>query len=146
MKTKNQSQVVPEGRRADSLVLTSGRRVTRSHDGVIAVLVEGSDGTCSLFCRGSGGSWPSVDEAKNVVEKVSPWVVWRETTPGVWTGRSDANEPQVLDCRSGRGQRTEPANTTRPSSVADTYLAARVLRGITHSGRSRSEAPVCLEP
>jgi len=142
MKTKEQSQIVPEGGRADCLVLTSGRRVTRSQEGVIAVVVERSDGTCSVFCRGSGGSWPSVDEAKNVVEKVSPWVVWRETTPGVWTGRSDANELQVLDRGSGRSRRTEPAKLTRPSSGADTYVAARILRGTARSGQSKSDALV----
>jgi hypothetical protein len=106
--------------------------------GIVAVAVERDDGTCVLFCRGSGVTWPSRDEAKKAVEKSSPDIVWRESTQGVWVARCDVNVPPVLDRVSGRRRRTDPDRVTSTSTGRDTYMAARVLRGTARFGQSRS--------
>ena len=55
---------------------------------VVAVVVVRADKTCALVGRGSGTSWPSLLEAKEAVALMSPVVVWRETTRGVWVARA----------------------------------------------------------
>jgi hypothetical protein len=108
---------------------------TARPEAVIAVVVEHDDRTCSLFCRGSGGSWHSIEEAKDAVERISSDIVWRETTAGVWIARTGTNEPPVFDRGSGVSRRAA-ASPKKASSEGDTYMAARVLRGIRRSGRS----------
>ncbi len=78
-------------------VATATRPTRRSHRRdpgglaqaqVVAVVVVRSDKTCALVGRGSGTSWPSLLEAKEAVALMSPVVVWRETTRGVWVARA----------------------------------------------------------
>ena len=107
-----------------------------AQEGVVAVVVERGDRTCTLFCRGSGGTWPSIDEAKDEVKKISTQIVWPETTRGVWVARADVNEPPTLDRGSGHSRRTDPTTPTRASAEGDSYMAARVLRGTARAGQS----------
>ncbi len=109
--------------------------------GVVGVVVERDDGTCVLFFRGSGGTWPSSDEAKNAVDKISAGVVWRESTGGVWVARADVNGPEVLDRARARRRRTEPGKPTKTSASKDNYMAARVLRGTVRLGQSPTTLP-----
>lgn len=108
--------------------------VTARQNGVVAVVVQHGDRMCSLFFRGSGTGWPSTDRAKDAVEKIAPGAVWRETTLGVWVARTATSEPPVLDHTYGHSRR-EPDKPRRTSTRGDSYMAARVLRGII-PGRS----------
>ena len=110
------------------------QRLTDRRDGVIAVIVERSDQTCSLYCRGTDGNWPSIADAKSAVESLSAQVVWRESTSGVWVARFDVNDPPIVDRGPGRGRRHDDPKPTRPSDRGDTYMAARILRGTSVAG------------
>jgi len=110
-----------------------------STKGVVAVVVERGDRTCSLYWRGSDGAWPSIDQAKNAVEKVVAQVVWRETTPGVWVARVEGSEPTPVDPGPRRARRVEDRKAVTASG-RETYMAALVLRGIDRSGLSRGIA------
>ena len=114
--------------------------VRRNVDRTVAVVVERDDGTSMLYCRGSGGDWPSVTEAKRVVETVSRDVVWRETTSGVWVGRCGESKGPAADRGTGRSRRPEVPSRPRVSPGGETYLAALVLRGMVGSGHSRGIA------
>lgn len=139
MKTANRSQMVTDPEVDDDGPVFTGTWGDRPNQrGVVAVAVERDDGTCVLFCRGSGVTWPSRDEAKKVVEKFSADIVWRESTEGVWVARSDVNLPPVLDRVSARRRRTEPERVSRTSPGRDSYMAARVLRGTVRLGQSRN--------
>ena len=120
---------------SDCLVLTRDRR-DADRKGVIAVVVERRDGSCAAYLRGSNESWPSIDEGRAAVERASAPIVWRETTPGVWTARPDGDQPLPVDRGSRHSRRADPTEPTRASTRADTYMAARILRGIVGSGRS----------
>ncbi len=106
------------------------------------MLVERADGTCVLYGHGLSGDWPSIGDAWVAFEEMSAGFVWRETTPGVWVARADANDTPT---REGR-----PLPSRRPSSVppkngpsgTDTYMTARVIRGIARTGLSHSEQAV----
>lgn len=106
--------------------------------GVVAVVVERDDGRCVTFGGDCAGVWPSVDEAKKVVERFSAPVRWRETTGGVWVARADVSEVPVSDCGPGRRRRSDADRVPRPPAPTGTatYMAARVLRGITPVGQS----------
>ncbi len=108
----------------------------KAQKGVVAVVVERDDGTCVTFGQACPGVWPSVDEAKNVVEKCSAPVLWRETTGGVWVARVDASVNPVPDPGPGRRRRSETDRPTRAPAGTDTYMAARVLRGTAAVGKS----------
>lgn len=120
----------------DSAVRTRGLGDTERQTGVIAVAIERGDGTCSLLRKGESASWPSIGEAKSAVESSSAGIVWRETTPGVWTARADGSEPPALDRSYGHGRRTESAKSTKAPAQGDTYMAALVFRGTARSGHS----------
>jgi len=138
VKTANRSQMLTDPEvEGDGQVLTGMWGDIHNQKGVVAVVVERDDGTCVLFFRGSGGTWPSSDEAKNAVDKISAGVVWRESTGGVWVARADVNGPEVLDRAPARRRRTEPGKPTKTSAKKDTYMAARVLRGTVRFGQSR---------
>lgn len=70
------------------------RRTRRNQPGVlgqkevVAVVIERSDKTCAVVGRGNGSSWPSLRAAQDAVSVLSPDVVWRETTRGVWVARA----------------------------------------------------------
>jgi len=125
----------------DGQVLTGMWGDIHNQKGVVAVVVERDDGTCVLFFRGSGGTWPSSDEAKNAVDKISAGVVWRESTGGVWVARADLNGPEVSDRATARRRRSEPGKPAKTSATKDTYMAARVLRGTVRFGHSRNAPP-----
>ena len=108
----------------------------RTQKGVVAVVVERDDGTCVTFGRACAGVWPSVDEAKNVVEKFSSPVLWRETTGGVWVARVDGAVHPVPDPGPARRRRSDADRPTRAPAGTDTYMAARVLRGTAPVGPS----------
>lgn len=123
---------------SDTDVATHGARRNADRTvGVVAVVIERDDGTGMLYCRGSGGTWPTAVEAKHVVARVSRGVVWHETTPGVWVGRAGESKGQAADRGTGRTRRPEPPSRPRVSPDGETYLAALVLRGIVGSGNSR---------
>lgn len=104
--------------------------------GVVAVVVEREDGRSVTFGRHCAGVWPSVDEAKNLVEKVSAPVRWRETTGGVWVARADVPEIPVPDRGRERRRRSDSDTAPQPPAGTATYMAARVLRGIAPGGQS----------
>jgi hypothetical protein len=136
MKTEELSQMVAEVEAGgDRPAPNEVHGNTAGSEAVIAVVVERDDRTCSLFCRGSGGSWHSIEEAKDAVGRISSEVTWRETTPGVWIARTGTNKPPVSDRGSGVSRR-QAAGPKKTSSRGDTYMAARVLRGIGRSSRS----------
>ncbi|HLN43997.1 MAG TPA: hypothetical protein VK215_16180 [Acidimicrobiales bacterium] len=142
MKTANRSQMLTDPEvEGDGQVLTGMWGDIHNQKGVVAVVVERDDGTCVLFFRGSGGTWPSSDEAKNAVDKISAGVVWRESTGGVWVARADLNGPEVSDRATARRRRSEPGKPAKTSATKDTYMAARVLRGTVRFGHSRNAPP-----
>lgn len=108
----------------------------RTQKGVVAVVVERDDGTCVTFGQACAGVGPSVDEAKNTVEKLSSPVLWRETTGGVWVARVDASACPVPDPAPARRRRSDADRPNRAPAGTDTYMAARVLRGTAPAGRS----------
>jgi hypothetical protein len=118
----------------DDRAPSPARRLTDRRDGVIAVIVERDDQTCSLYCRGTDASWPSVAEAKAAVEELSAQVVWRESSSGVWVARFDVNDAPIPDRGPGRNRRRDDPKPTRSSDRGDTYVAARVLRGTSVAG------------
>jgi hypothetical protein len=128
------SRVVAPGTDSDFLAPSPARRLTDRCDGVIAVIVVRGDQTCSLYCRGTDGSWPSVADAKAAVEELSAQVVWRESTSGVWVARFDVNDAPISDRGSGRNRRRDDPKPTTPSARGDTYMAAQVLRGTAVAG------------
>jgi hypothetical protein len=133
MKTEVQCQTdAREGASANSG--QPSRAGPDSQLGIAAVIVERGDRTCALFNRGLTDNWPSIDEAKAAVEKVSARVVWRETTRGVWVARVDGREPLISDRRRGGARRAEPAKTAKTSTPGDTFLTAHVLRGKVRPG------------
>jgi len=110
-----------------------GGRSLATRKGIVAVVVERGDGTCTALCRGSDTSWPSTDVAKDAVERISPAVMWREITAGVWVARTDGSESPFFDRSPGHSRREAP-KASRPSTGGDTYMAALVLRGTAMSG------------
>ena len=120
---------------ADPSAPVRPRPAAKGEDGVIAVIVERDDGTCTVFCRGTDRSWPSMEQARESVEDISSGAVWRQTTPGVWVARRGVADPPICDRGPGRGRRSEVSKTTRSSGQGDTYMAALVLRGITGPGQ-----------
>jgi hypothetical protein len=127
-------RAVAPGTGSDFLVSSPGRRLSDRSDGVIAVIVERGDRTCSLYCRGTDGGWPSVAEAKAAVEELSAQVVWRESTSGVWVARFDVDDAPISDRGPGRNRRRDDPKPIRSSDRGDTYMAARVLRGASVPG------------
>jgi hypothetical protein len=110
------------------------------HEGVRAVLIQRSDGTCVLYGRGWEDEWTSVEGAWSAVESTAPRLEWRETTPGVWVAGADGDRSSPAGRQTGRARRSEGAATKRASSDADTYMAAQVIRGITRTGQSPKRA------
>jgi len=136
MKTASRAQTISEPRVDDHGDVMTGAWEPDHQKGVIAVVVEREDGSCSLFCRGFGGSWLSIDEAKSAVEKASGQVAWRETTSGVWVARVNVNGVPASDRGLGRRRRAASDRSMRPSVGGDSYMAARVLRGTARIGHS----------
>jgi hypothetical protein len=116
-------------------------RSTHQH-GIHAVLVERDDGTCALYGGGQSGTWPSISDARAAFEEAAPHLVWRETTPGVWVARADANTAPARDGRSWSNRRSGSVAPRNGPSGTDTYMTARVLRGITRTGGSHPEDAV----
>ena len=141
MKTVDKFEGLTRASSGTDLATRGARRNADRTVGVVAVVVERGDGTGMLYCRGSGGNWPSATEAKNVVERGSRDVEWYETTPGVWVGRARESKRPAVDRGTGRTRRPEPPRRSRVSPGGDTYLAALVLRGMVGSGHSRGIAP-----
>jgi len=137
MKTVDQVEGSAQTRSGAGLATHGARPNADRTVAVIAVVVERDDGTSMLYCRGSAGEFPSAEEARRVVERVSSDVVWRETTPGVWVGRCGESEGPAADRGNGRTRRPEPPRRPRVSPGGQTYLAALVLRGMVGSGHSR---------
>jgi hypothetical protein len=128
----------------DGSVRTTPRvepRSTQQH-GVHAVLVERADGTCVLYGRGQSGNWPSIGDAWAAFEEMGAPYVWRETTPGVWVARADANVAPARDGRSWPSRRSGSVPSRNESSGTDTYMTARVIRGIVRTGPAPSEQSV----
>ena len=140
MKTASRAQMISEPRVDDHGHVMTGTWGADHQKGVIAVVVEREDGSCSLFCRGFGGSWPSIDEAKGAVEKASGQIAWRETTSGVWVARVNVSGVPASDRDPGRRRRPAPDRSMRPSVGGDSYMAARVLRGTARIGQSPNVA------
>ncbi len=140
MKTASRAQMISGPRIDDHGRGMTGAWGADDQKGVIAVVVERENGSCSLFCRGFGGSWPSIDEAKSAVEKASGQVAWRETTSGVWVARVKVNGVPASDRGPGRRRRPVPDRSVRPSVGGDSYMAARVLRGTARIGQSPNVA------
>jgi hypothetical protein len=107
-----------------------------SNDGVRAVLVERADGTCVVYGRGRTGEWPSISDAWTAIERMWEELVWRMTTPGVWVARADANERPALDDRPWPTRRTHAVPPTKGPAGTESYMTARVIRGITSTGSS----------
>ena len=132
--------VTPDG--AVRVALSSiAPRSTHQH-GVHAVLVERADGTCALYGGGQNGTWPSINDAWAAFEETASHLVWRETTPGVWVARADANTAPARDGKSWPSRRSGSVAPRNGPSGADTYMTARVLRGITRTGGSHPEDAV----
>jgi hypothetical protein len=106
------------------------------------VLVERADGTCVLYGHGLSGDWPSIGDAWAAFEDMSPAFVWRETTPGVWVARADANDAPTREGRPLPNRRPSSVSPKNGSSGTDTYMTARVIRGIARTGPSQSEQAV----
>lgn len=137
MKTIDQFEQLAAAPSAPELATLGVRRNSERAVEVVAVVVERDDGTSRLYCRGSGGDWPSAEEARYVVERVSTDVVWHETTPAVWVGRSGESNGPTPDRGGGRTRRLDPPRRPSTSPDRETYLAALVLRGMVGSGHSR---------
>ena len=58
-----------------------------TRQGVVAVIMECVDRTCTVVSRGRAAIWPSVGDAMRAVKDLAPTVVWRETRPGFWVAR-----------------------------------------------------------
>jgi hypothetical protein len=113
-----------------------------SQRGVQAVVVERADGTCVLYGRGLSGTWPSIGDARAAFEEMSAESVWRETTPGVWVARADANDAPTREGRPLPSRRPGSVPPKNQSSGTDTYMTARVIRGIARTGLSQPEQAV----
>jgi len=109
---------------------------------VQAVLVERADGTCVLYGRGQSGTWPSLRDARAAFEEMSPHLAWRETTPGVWVARADANDAPTREGKALPNRRASSVPPKNRPSGTDTYMTARVIRGIARTGPSHSEQAV----
>jgi hypothetical protein len=105
--------------------------VLRASRRVPVVLVERDDGSCVLYGRGQIGEWPSMDDAWRALEQKAPRLVWRESTAGVWVGRPDRNERPTVDRGSRPTRRVEATPADKPSPNGDTYMTARVIRGLS---------------
>ena len=100
--------------------------------GVLGVIVERPDGTCTLYTQGGRGDWPSMRAAYDALEQVAPVLEWRQSTPGVWVARAGDREPELpTRTRSSRAAGS-PRPAPRPPSApkSDSYIAARVIRGV----------------
>ena len=91
-------------------------------------MVDDAPARCSFEALAAVGHRPT--------EPRMPWrrshqeLVWRETTPGSGLLGSLTNEPPVIDRAHGHGRR-EPDKPKRASLRGPSYMAARVLRGIS---------------
>ena len=56
--------------------------------GVVAIVIEGVDKTCTVVGGDFSISCPSIDDAMGTIEEMAPTVVWREATPGFWVARA----------------------------------------------------------
>jgi hypothetical protein len=126
----------PAPSRAHSRTTATTDSAPSSNDGVRAVLVERADGTCVVYGRGRTGEWPSISDAWTAIEGMWEELRWRMTTTGVWVGRADANERPALDDRPWPTRRTQTVPPTRGPSGTESYMTARVIRGITSAGSS----------
>ena len=100
--------------------------------GVLGVIVERPDGTCALYTQGGRGDWPSIRAAHDALEQVAPTLEWRQSTPGVWVARASDREPELpartRSSRAGGSPRPAPRPPSAPKS--DSYIAARIIRGV----------------
>jgi hypothetical protein len=56
--------------------------------GVIAVIIECVDETCTVVGSDFSLSCSSLDDAMDTIGEMTTPVVWRETTPGFWVARA----------------------------------------------------------
>ena len=128
---------VPQRAAAEPVAAPDAALEATTHGRVLAVVVQRTDHTCGLFCRGWGGDWPALGDAQGALEQMVGSVVWREATPGVWVARSNVDRAPVPERRAKRPRRVEVTRSSRSVSDNDTYETARILRGIIRPSRSR---------
>jgi hypothetical protein len=59
-----------------------------SRYGVIAIVIECVDKTCTVVGSDFSLDFPSIHDAMGSIEEMTPPVVWREATPGYWVARA----------------------------------------------------------
>ena len=89
------------GRRSTSAEETSRPRnarvvekAARTESRLAAVVIESADDTCTVVGSGIALRCRSIEEAMVEVDNHVPRVLWRETTPGFWVGRSLHETPE----------------------------------------------------